>query len=636
MLYQIVNGTVSVGDHQILSHVDFEIKGKEKVAVVGRNGAGKTTLLRLLAGEIDLDRDDKRMQPGILASRKLTIGKLDQTFAWDADETVEEILLAGCPVQDLYSRERYLYETEYDRLFMGFGFRKEDKMRRFSTFSGGEQTKISLIRLLLAKPDLLLLDEPTNHLDIPTIEWLEAYMKEYEKAVIVVSHDRFFLDQVVDVVYELQNGKLRRYPGNYTNYRQQKKKNLALAKKAYESQQKEAERLQALIEKFKHKPRKASFARSRQSILDRMEKLEKPLEDEAHLFTGEISPQVMGTKWMLEAEHLKIGYDHPLLELSLRIRNGQKIGIIGDNGVGKTTFLKTAAGVLPKLGGTCILSSRAVPAYFDQQTASMTSGQTVLEHFRERFPAMTEKEARNTLAMYLFGSARANVRVSSLSGGEKSRLVLAEILCARPNFLFLDEPTNHMDMQAKETLESAFLAYTGTILFISHDRYFVQQVADALLVFDAQGVHYYPFGYAHYAQRKKKYHPHALAAMVQAEDQALISAIRSVPKGEYHPQKEMDTQQAYLDWKLRLAQEEMDEKREKIGKLWDTYRALQEEVRTQQWCLAADAESYQESVQNLSHVEKELQQAWDLWTNSCLKWYEIWDQSPVSSETESL
>lgn len=633
MLYQITNGTISVGDRQILSHIDFEIKGKEKIAVVGRNGAGKTTLLRLIAGEVDLERDDKRMQPGIQTSRKLTIGMLRQASTLDLDKTVEEILLESCPASDRFSKDRYFYEMEYDRLFTGFGLDKKEKQRKLSSFSGGEQTKISLIRLLLAKPDILLLDEPTNHLDIPTVEWLEQYMRTYEKAVVFVSHDRFFLDQVVDVVYELQNGKLKRYPGNYTNYRQQKLKDLAIAKKAYESQQKEVERLNELIEKFKNKPKKAAFARSRKTILDRMEKMDKPDEDEVHIFTGDIEPEVLGSKWMLEAEHLKIGYDKVLLELSLRIKNGQKIGIIGDNGAGKTTFLKTVAGLLEPLEGKCTLGNRTVLGYFDQQTAAIESDKQVVEHFREKFPAMNEKDARQNLAAYLFKGKAASVKVSNLSGGEKSRLVLAELLCGRPNFLLLDEPTNHMDIQAKETLESAFRAYKGTLLFVSHDRYFIQQVADAMLVFEGNSVMYYPFGYEHYVQRKRNNQDQGLVAMVQAEDQALISGIRAVPKGERHQLQEIDVEQAYLDWQLGLLEEPMEDAKGQVEVLLGKYEKLREEVKVQEWKLWVDQDELdsetstiqQESEQLLQNVENELEIAWQKWTDSCLEWFDVWN-----------
>lgn len=604
MRYQICNGTVSAGGQTILSHIDFEIKGKEKIAIVGRNGAGKTTLLRLIAGGLSLDRDDKRQSPGIVTDQKLTIGMLRQDYSGEGSKTVEELLLEGCPASDRFSRDRFLYEMEYDRLFTGFGFALADKRRTLASFSGGEQTKIALIRELLAKPDILLLDEPTNHLDIRTVEWLEDYMAEYDRAVIFVSHDRFFLDQVVDVVYELSDGRLKRYAGNYTAYRTQKIKDLELQKKAYERQQAEIAHLNELIEKFKHKPNKAAFARSRRTMLERMERVEAPKEDEAHLFTGAMDPLVMGSKWVVEAEHLKLGYDRVLLELSLRVRRGQKIGIIGANGAGKSTFLKTIAGYLEPLGGMLSIGNHTVMGYFDQHSGAISSDKPVAEHFHELFPALTEKEVRQTLGAYLFGGSAAAKRVDDLSGGEKARLVLAEILTGRPNLLLLDEPTNHMDIPAKETLESAFRAYTGTMLFVSHDRYFIEQVADAILVFEEDHVLYYPFGYAHYIERLRRADGRDLAAMILAEDQALIADLRAVPKEERHRLREINTEEAYADWRLRLAAEPLQKARDRVETLWNQY-----------W-MTLDGE-----------LEEQLEDALKSWTDCCMEWYEIWEES---------
>mgnify|MGYP000220054749 FL=1 len=594
MLYQIKDGTVSAGGQTILSHVDFYIKEKEKIAVVGKNGAGKTTLLRLLAGELTPDRDDSRgsygrsndmvtgaatagsdldgtakrtqrakkkkpsgnPETGITMSRNITIDMLRQADKSNQDLTIEQILLESCPDKDTFSKERFDYEMEYDRLFTGFGFEKEEKSRTLGSFSGGEQTKISLIKLLLEKPDLLLLDEPTNHLDMKTVEWLEDYLINYPKAVVIVSHDRAFLDAVATGVYELENGSLHRYAGNYTQYRQQKLKNLQIQRKAYERQQAEIAHNNELIDKFKHKPKKAAFARSRKTMLARMKLIEKPVEVEAHIFTGNIEPQFPGGKWIYEAKELKIGYDgRALLELSLRIRRGQKIAVIGDNGIGKSTFLKTVAGLIPPIKGTSQLGNNLLVGYFDQQSALIDSDKTVRDHFHELFPALVEKDLRKTLGMYLFGGANASKRISSLSGGEKSRLVLAELLTGRPNLMILDEPTNHMDIPAKETLESAFKAYTGTMLFVSHDRYFIKQVADAILVFEKDKVMYYPFGYDHYISRLKASQDGNLPALMQAKDAAMVEALAAVPKRERHETRQLSTDEAYLEWKLALAAE---------------------------------------------------------------------------------
>ncbi len=616
MLYQITDGTVTVGGETVLSHINFEIKGKEKIALVGQNGAGKTTLLRLLAGELSLDRDDKRSGAGITTSRALTVGILHQVPVLDGDKTVEELLLEACPAEDRFSRERFAYEMEYDRIFTGFGFGKEEKKRRFSSFSGGEQTKISLIRLLLQKPDILLLDEPTNHLDLKTVQWLEGYLKQYENAAVFVSHDRFFLDQVADAVYELEGGRLKRYPGNYTAYRVQKRKDTEAAKKAYERQQQELKRLDDLVKRFKTKPRKASFARSRKKIAERMERLEKPAEGGAHIFTGEIQPAVLGSKWVLEAEHVKIGYDKALLEISLRVRRGQKIGILGENGVGKTTFLKTVAGFLAPLGGKLSLGNGTVMGYFDQHTADIHSEETVAEHFHSLFPAMTEKEVRSVLGAYLFPGKKASIRVDSLSGGEKSRLILAEILQSRPNLLLLDEPTNHMDIQARETLESAFCAYRGTILFISHDRYFIRQVADAVLIFAGESVMYYPFGYQHYLDRMHADSKESPAARIRAEEQALIAGLRAVPKAERHRLREIGTEEAYQDWLLRLAGEAMEEAGRQVETLWEERERWKAAQLLEAWDPERGGDGYP--------GEEALLAAFDRWTKACLEWYQAY------------
>ena len=424
----------------------------------------------------------------------------------------------------------------------------------------------------------------------------------------MVSHDRFFLDRTADTVWEFQNRKLHRYVGNYSSFKAQKQKEHSLQAKAWKQQQEEIERLEELIERFKHKPKKAAFARSRKKILERMPKVEKPVEDDAHIFTGSIDPEIRSAKWVLEAEHLQIGYDRALLELSLRIRRGQKIGIIGPNGAGKSTFLKTAAGLLPPVKGTCSLGLNVLIGYFDQQTAALSSDLTVAEHFHELFPSLTEKDVRQILGAFLFSGKAASKKVSSLSGGEKSRLVLAELFQSRPNFFLLDEPTNHMDIPARETLESAFQAYTGTLLFVSHDRYFIRQVAESLLIFDDHSVLYYPFGYEHYLERKARAAVADPAACIRAEEQALISGLQSVPLPERHRLREQDTEHAYEDWQLRLSFEPVEQMQEALTQHWNTY----DEYLS--WTDPASASLWQETLDRLN----------EQYTAACLAWYDKW------------
>ena len=658
MKYQIKDGTVTLGGETILSHIDFEIQGNQKIAVVGRNGAGKTTLLRLIAGELSLDRDDRRQGPGITASRQLTVEMLGQQALAGEERTVEELVMLNCPAKGPFDRERFEYEREYDTLFTGLGFQKEDKKRSVAAFSGGQKTKIALIQLLLKKPDLLLLDEPTNHLDMETASWLEGYLRQYPGAVVMVSHDRFFMDRTADIVYELEQGKLTRYPGNYTNYREQKRKNYEIQMKSYLRQQEEIERQEELIKRFKNKPSKAAFARSRKKILERMLPVEKPREDMAHIFTGTITPLIPGSKWVFEAEHLKIGYDkHSLLELSLRIRKGQKIGILGVNGSGKTTFLKTVAGFLPAVAGECALGNNITIGYFDQYSAAIQSEKTVVEHFSDLFPSLTDKEVRTILGAYLFKGKDGAKRVDDLSGGEKARLVLAELLQSRPNFLILDEPTNHMDIQAKETLESAFQAYEGTILFVSHDRYFIRQVAKSVLIFENNAAFYYPFGYEHYLERKEKEASgEPLAARIKAEEQALIEGLKAVPRAERHRLREIPEEEAYDQWRLRLAAEAIENAAEQTEEIWQ--QILEKNGKREEWELehwdqwlneiadknedaACGEKQEKQAEEELSAFTEQYENAQSAWTDACLFWYDIWCEAhpepvmdPGTSDTD--
>ena len=605
MLYQIRNATVSLGGKTILNRISFEIRGIERIALVGENGAGKTTLLRMIAGELVPDRDDK--VPGVITSaRKLSVGMLRQiTDPGELAMTVDALLTAAAPARE-DEREFYAYQAEYDRIFTGFGLAKEDKKRLLSAFSGGEQTKISLIRLLLEKPDILLLDEPTNHLDMRTSEWLEEYLKGYGKAVVMVSHDRFFLDRTAETVYELSGGTLEKYAGNYSVYRAEKKRRERAGRKAWERQQEEKEHLEELIERFKHKPRKAAFARTRRRILERMEETARPAVKDTAPVIEPIIPENPGSRHVLDAEHAKLGFTVPLYELSLRITRGQKLAVIGENGAGKSTLLSAAAGRIPLLDGSMRLGKQISAGYFDQHTAALPPEPvSVLEYFCRHYPALTEKEARGILAKYLFGGRDASKPLQGLSGGERVRLALAVLLQARPNFLILDEPDNHCDIRTKEVLEEALKAYKGTILFVSHDRYFIQEVADSILLIENGQVFFYPFGYAHYLEQKAK--ANQPAARMTAENQALIERLHAVPRGSSLQSRQPSEREQAQEWRLNPLCEAMEKAAEETCRLWECLREAEE-------AYAAEGKNSPEALR------ERLGAAADEWTKACLAW----------------
>lgn len=532
MLYQISNGAVAFGDDVILHSIDFEIRNTEKIAIVGRNGCGKTTLLKLISGEVEMEKLDSDESAFIAKAGNPEIGYLKQIAFDDPDVTLEqevrkcfvkmderkaELALAAAELEHDYSDEKvarytameeafkddggYYYEKEYEVMIRKFGFSDDERKKPIRDFSGGQQTKIAFIKLLLSKPDILLLDEPTNHLDVTTIEWLEGYLKSYPKAVVVVSHDRMFLDNVVDVVYEIEYGTARRYPGNYTNFIARKKENYDKQMKDHIAQQKEIERLQRMVTRFKGKPTKTSMAQSKQKAIDRMVIIEAPDKYDNKTFHANFQPEKETGNDVLYTSELAIGYDHPLSVVSLDLKRGEKLGILGGNGLGKSTFLKTIVGKIPALSGEYRFGTNVQIGYFDQQMAMYTSNKTVLDDFWDEYPNLTETEARNALGAFLFSGDDVFKNVNMLSGGEKVRLALCKILKTRPNVLVLDEPTNHMDIVGKETLESMLKDYKGTLIFVSHDRYFVKKVATQLLVFEDGTTNLYQFGYEQYQEK---------------------------------------------------------------------------------------------------------------------------------------
>lgn len=539
MLYQINNGQIAYGDKIIISDINFEIRNTEKIAVVGRNGCGKTTLLRLMLGELDQIDIASHTGVNISTAGQVNIGCLKQ-MAFDDNEisAAEEIRKVFEPILKMKSRldellamlessdyastheelageyaaleERftymggYRYEKDYELILDRFGFDELERNKPLKEFSGGQRTKIAFIKLLLSKPDILLLDEPTNHLDISTISWLEGYLKEYPRAVVIVSHDRMFLDRVVDVVYEIEHQKLKRYPGNYTQFVERKRVEWDKQMKDYLAQQKEIERLQAVVDRFKGKPTKVSMAHSKEKAIEHMEKIDKPEGYDDRAFISNLVPRLESGNDVLMTDNLAIGYDQILTRVSLDMKKHQKIGIIGGNGLGKSTFLKTIMEMIPRKAGKYKFGHNVEIGYFDQQMAQYTSDKTVIDEFWDEYPQLTETEVRNILGGFLFRGEDVFKQVNMLSGGEKVRLALAKIFQTRPNFLVLDEPTNHMDIVGKEALEDMLIKYEGTVLFVSHDRYFVKRIADALLIFEGGTTSYFPYGYEVYEEKYGK------------------------------------------------------------------------------------------------------------------------------------
>lgn len=515
MRYEIRNAVVRYAADTILENATIEINDGDKIAIVGRNGCGKTTLLKLISGEIKMDNLDSDEECGIIQAGNPCIGYLKQISFEDTQISVEdEILKVFEPVfacegrmaeiaEEMKSQEDekllkeyarlqakmealngYHYREEMETMFLNYGFALEDLKAPIGTLSGGQQTKVAFIKLLLSKPDILLLDEPTNHLDIQTIEWLEDYLKNYNKAVVIVSHDRVFLDKVVNITYEIEYHRMKRYVGNYTAFVEQKEQNAEKQLKDYEAQQKEIERLTAWIEKWKNTPTKVAATRSKRKVIEHMELIEKPRRFDTKEFHAQFQPLTTSFSDVIEAQKLCIGYDKPLCEVSFLLKKGERLAVMGANGIGKSTLLKTLIGKLPSLGGKFKFGNGVQWAYFDQQAALAASAKpemTVLDSFWEEYPRLKEVEVRNALGSFLFTQDEVYKKLGQLSGGEKVRLALCKLFKKRPNLLILDEPTNHMDIVGIQALERMLKSYTGTVLFVSHDRYFVKEVATEVL-----------------------------------------------------------------------------------------------------------------------------------------------------------
>lgn len=538
MNYKIINGAITFGTNTILEEINFEINKTDKIAIIGRNGSGKTSLLKSLINNDMLETGLGTEELQIIKIGKPTIGYQEQHTFSNLDITlIDEILKIYSPIIKLKNKidllEKkletnatnelfeeytnsldnykliggYTYQKEYEIALSKFGFTKEDKNKKLSEFSGGQRTKISFLKLLLSKPDILLLDEPTNHLDITTVEWLEKYLSEYPKAIVVISHDRMFLDKVVNKVYEIEYSSLTKYKGNYTSFETQKKLNYQKQLEDYEYQQKEIKRLKEIANRFRYKPSKASMAMSKLKKIEQMQIIDKPQKSNNKNWHSSLKIKNESSNNVLSVRELSIGYNNiPLSKVSFELCKGDKIAIIGENGKGKSTLIKTLMGIIPKISGKYIYGYNVEKEYFDQQIEFLNEDNTIYEEYSQTFPSEEPLQIRKNLGTFMFAGEDVFKKINILSGGEKVRLQLCKIFRKNPNLLLLDEPTNHLDILGKENLEELLNSYNGTILFVSHDRYFINKVANALLIFENDKVTYFNGKYNQYIEQKNKEH----------------------------------------------------------------------------------------------------------------------------------
>lgn len=508
MLLKIKQATKIYNTQVVLDNIDFEVNENETIGIVGRNGCGKSTLLKIIAEKIHLDHGE------IIKNRNVSIGYLHQEVFSDTSKTVQETMeevfnylillqnqireleknLDNPNILDEYSRKvnlfenqgGYTYKSEIEMLLTKFGFSKEDFSKKIKTFSGGQKTKLALIKLLLEKPDILLLDEPTNHLDLKTITWLEGYLKSFKKSIVIVSHDRMFLNEVCKVICEVEYGKIYRYYGSYDKFLEEKKKRKERQHQQFVKQQEEIERLEQLIEKFRFKKSKASFVKSKIKYIERMDKVEDARNDE-RVFKAKFISRIRSGQVVLECENLTIGYNTPLAIIQGIIYRNSRIAILGDNGVGKTTFLKTLMDEVKPINGDFLFGHHVEIGHYDQEFNQLSDENTILEEVWSSFPNLNQYEIRTALGTFLFTQEEVFKKVGVLSLGEKARIALLKLMLFQPNVLLLDEPTNHLDIPTKEALENALLEYDGTILFVSHDRYFIKKMANKVLTLDLNG-----------------------------------------------------------------------------------------------------------------------------------------------------
>ena len=633
ILLQINNLSKSFGAEPVLSNIKLEVKTKEKIAIVGKNGVGKSTLLKIIAGEIPYDSGD------LVIPKHVTIGYLAQQTQIHSEKTIwEEMMSVFEPLKKLENELRdlerkmadnHLLENEsaykkllqeYDRLQLEFqekgGYRYEADIRSvlhglkfhqfdytttfISTLSGGQKTRLALAKLLLIKPDLLILDEPTNHLDLETLSWLEQYLYSYEGAVIIVSHDRYFLDKIVSIVYELSNQKLTKYYGNYSRYVVEKQKKLEAERKEYEKQQAFIKQTEEFIQKNIARASTTKRAQSRKKLLEKIVPLEKPIDKEKTAAFSFHAAKKSGNI-VLTANELSVAYGRKTIfkNVNLQITNGERVAIIGPNGIGKSTLLKAITKQIP-FNGTVEHGANVSIGYYDQEQENLTPTKTVLQELWDEYPSMLEKDVRSVLGQFLFSGDDAFKLVSSLSGGEKSRLALAKLMLKEANVLILDEPTNHLDLDSKEILENALKDYSGTIIFVSHDRFFINRLATKVIELSPNGTTEYLGNYDYYIEKKSMQETKTETTLekktetnsdyLQAKEKARLERKRRRQLQEIESQieqleteiHELETQLAtpevYENYEKAMEMnEEIEKKKAEVEQLYEQWEQLQEQ-----------------------------------------------------------
>ena len=581
----------------ILENVQFEVKKGERIAVVGRNGAGKSTLLKMIADEIDFDSGE------IHKPQSVVLGYFAQSSHVNSNDTIynemlnvfaETIKLKGQleelsikmaeedPSSEQYLRiieqyqnlnhrfelmSGYTYESEINNILNRFKFNEIGFDQKISNLSGGQKTRLALAKLLLQKPDVLILDEPTNHLDIDTIEWLEGYLKKYSGAVVIVSHDRYFIDQIATTVYEIEYRKCTKYKGNYSDYIDQKAVSYASLMKQYEKQQKEISKMEDFISRNIVRASTTKRAQSRRKLLDKMERIEIPkINDKSIGITFEIDRRSGND--VLKVEDLTVGYPDQIISdhLDFQINRLDRVALIGPNGIGKSTILKTVAGDLPKLGGEVYYGKSLDMGYFDQEQANLTSNNTVLNEVWNYFPTRLEKDIRTLLGNFLFTGDDVFKTVNQLSGGEKVRLTLCKLMLQKNNFLLLDEPTNHLDIDSKEMLELSLEDYEGTVFFISHDRYFIDKIATRILEVTPHGVVSYLGNYSDYMEKKQQLAELEAAKLAEESNATTTNNVTDYQKQKEQRRLEQQRKRQLEDIESKIAayEEELEYKKAEL------------------------------------------------------------------------